>query len=192
MTYEKKKQLRREIRVHRQRYHDTIQQSEVNDHLLSLFLSLEIPLSQIIAGYIPLGTELNIIPLLESLVKKGYQICLPVVMGPSLPLIFRQWIPGTPLEGDSSGIPSPGADAPLLTPDVLLIPLLAFDDQGGRLGQGMGYYDITLATLSEQKSILAIGVAYEIQKISNVPTHPTDYSMDIIMTDQKIYLLANR
>lgn len=187
MTFEKKKHLRQEMRRHRLVYHGTIRQEEVNERLLSFFRSLNIPTDRIIAGYLALEAELNITPLLETLFEEGYRICLPVVVDPTQSLIFRQWSPGDLLINDSMGIPAPAADASVVDPDVLLIPLLAFDEQGNRLGQGMGHYDMTMTLLSAKKPVLAIGMAYEGQKISPMPTYSTDYPMDVIITDQKIH-----
>lgn len=187
MTYEKKKHLRREMRRHRLAYHGTVKQEEVNGRLLSFFRTLMIPTDRIIAGYMALEAELNITPLLETLFEEGYRVCLPVVIDPAQPLVFRQWSPGDLLINDSMGIPAPAPVAPAVDPDVLLVPLLAFDDQGNRLGQGMGHYDMTMAALSAKKPIMAIGMAYEAQKIAPMPTYPTDYPMDVIITDQKIH-----
>ena len=187
MIQEKKKHLRQEVRSYRNKYHKTVQQSDINSALISAFLSLEISKSQVIAGYISVGAELDITELLRVLREEGYQVCLPVVLDSSQLLQFRQWTPETPLIKDSADIPSPGPEASILIPDVLLIPLLAFDEQGNRLGQGMGTYDKTLAALSARKPILTIGMAYDIQKISHVPTHSTDYPMDRIITEKHIY-----
>ncbi len=192
MTSEKKKYLRQEMRRHRMAYHETIQQGEVDERLLSSFRSFGIPTDRIIAGYVALEAELNITPLLETLFEEGYRICLPVVIDPTQPLIFRQWCPGDSLIKDSMGIPAPASDALVVDPDVLLIPLLAFDEQGNRLGQGKGHYDMTMTLLSAKKTILAVGMAYEGQKISSMPTYPTDYPMDVIITDQKIHQVVKK
>lgn len=187
MIQEKKNNLRQEVRSSRKKHHKTVQQSDINAALISAFLSLEISRTQVIAGYIPVGAELDITELLRVLREEGYQICLPVVLDSSQLLQFRLWSQGTPLIKDSADIPSPGSEATILIPDVLLIPLLAFDEQGNRLGQGMGAYDKTLADLSAQKSILTIGMAYDIQKVSHVPTHPEDFPMDRIITEKQTY-----
>ena len=187
MIYEMKQNLRHEIRRHRKKHHDGVQQSDIDDTIVSSFLSLKIPMTQVIAGYLPVGTELNITGLLGKLLEVGYQLCLPVALGVSQPMQFRQWHIDSPLTNDIAGIPAPGLEATTLIPDVLLIPLLAFDEQGNRLGQGMGYYDTTLAALFAQKTILVIGMAYEVQKVPHVPTHPTDFPMDVIITEQHIY-----
>jgi 5-formyltetrahydrofolate cyclo-ligase len=187
MVHEQKKHLRQKAHEDRRIFHATVDQDILDHHLLNLFETLHIPPSVILAGYMPMGSELNILSLLEELTRRGYTVCLPVVVDHTIPLVFRAWIPEDPLMSDKVGVLSPSDTAQILIPDVLLIPLLAFDGVGNRLGHGMGHYDLTLKALAEQKPIQAIGMAYEVQKVPFLPTYPTDYPMDRVITEKRIY-----
>ena len=109
---------------------------------------------------------------------------MPVVMGERLPLTFRAWAPGEPTQPGIWNIPVPLETAPELLPDVLLVPMLAFDRQGYRLGYGGGFYDRTLIKLCALKPIIAIGVAYADQEVEEVPRGPHDQLLDYIMTEK--------
>ena len=139
---------------------------------------------QVVAGYVPVKDEIDITPLLEALHAQGRTIVLPVVAAPGAPLLFRHWHPGQRLEKGRFGIPVPPAHAPALTPDILLVPLLAFDAMGHRLGYGGGYYDRTLAQLRQTGAPLAIGCAYAAQEMAAIPTLPHDVRLDWILTEQ--------
>jgi 5-formyltetrahydrofolate cyclo-ligase len=159
----------------------TLVDPEAGRALRDIFLAAGFPLSSglIIGGYWPLGSEIDSRPLLTSLANSGIRCALPVVTGPDRPLIFRQWRPGDELVPGQEGGPIPNAAAPELSPDLLLVPLLAFDNKGYRLGQGGGYYDRTLATLR----VLAIGLAYVGQEIDEVPHEAHDVRLDWIVTE---------
>jgi 5-formyltetrahydrofolate cyclo-ligase len=138
---------------------------------------------QRIAGYWPLAEEADVCPLLEILVERGCLVALPVVVAKDRPLLFRQWRPGLPLEKGRHGTSHPFEDCPSLKPDLLLMPLLAFDRQGGRLGYGGGYYDRTLASLRAEKPVLAVGIAYSAQEMPELPFEPHDQRLDWIVTE---------
>jgi 5-formyltetrahydrofolate cyclo-ligase len=108
---------------------------------------------------------------------------LPVVVRRGLPLLFRAWHPGQPLVTGSFGVPRPDKDQPELTPRVLIVPLLAFDRAGYRLGYGGGFYDRTLAALRQRKPITAIGVGYVAQELPQVPHGPMDQRLDYVLTE---------
>lgn len=179
--------IRQDMRHRRIAYHQTIEQKIVTEKLLEAFETLQFPQDKIISGYVAKGSEINIMPLLEALYKRGYSICLPVVLPDTPTLIFRQWTPQSPLILDAANVLVPEPEAAVLEPDVLLIPLIAFDGQCRRLGQGMGYYDKTLRQLAETHPITVIGMAYDMQKINLVPTKPKDYVMDLVITDKEVY-----
>jgi 5-formyltetrahydrofolate cyclo-ligase len=136
-----------------------------------------------IAGYWPIGDEMDVRPLLERLAQIGKSLSLPCVSGPNEPLAFRKWLPGDPLAAGPFGTQQPAEDAAIAGPSVLLIPLLAFDAAGSRLGYGGGYYDRTLAALRKDGHIMAVGVAYAGQEIDCVPTESGDQSLDWIVTE---------
>lgn len=179
--------IRQDMRHRRIAYHQTINQKIVNEKLLESFGTLHISRDKIISGYVAKGSEINIMPLLEALYERGHPICLPVVLPNNPTLIFRQWTPQSPLVLDAASVLAPESEAAILEPDILLIPLIAFDGQCRRLGQGMGYYDKTLKQLAENHPIIVIGMAYDMQKIDIVPTKTKDYVMDMVITDKGLY-----
>ena len=137
-----------------------------------------------LAGYWPGRFEASPLVLMQLLAQKfQFKLCLPVVVAHEQPLIFRQWQPGDELiKGNSAMTPKP--DAPILIPDFLLVPLIAFDGGGGRLGQGGGFYDRTLAQLRDANPQLrAIGIALDVQKIDHVPRDRFDLLLDAVVTE---------
>jgi 5-formyltetrahydrofolate cyclo-ligase len=159
--------------------------SEAGERLRESFLSaLPLPPAQVVAGYWPIPEEIDVRPLMTYLHLSGHVLALPVVMARDEPLIFRQWRPSLPLNPGVYGIPVPGAEAPELTPGVLLVPLLAFDGEGRRLGYGAGYYDRTLATLRAGGDILAIGAAYAAQRMDSLPEEAADQRLDWVVTEE--------
>ena len=127
-------------------------------------------------------TELDPGPLLDALAAQGRPLALPVVRGPGRPLEFRRWVPGDPLEEGAYGTRHP-LPSPAVFPEVLLVPLLAFDQVGNRLGYGGGYYDRTLADLRTSGRVHAIGLAYEAQRRTDIPVEQTDQRLDGIATE---------
>lgn len=134
----------------------------------------------LIGGFWPIGEEINTRPLLETLHARGHVIALPVTPGRGEPLSFRAWSPGEAMARGPMGTLHP-AQGDTVTPDWLIIPLLAFDRTGARLGYGGGYYDRTLALLG---AATAIGVAYAAQEIAKVPTGPHDFRLHAIATER--------
>jgi 5-formyltetrahydrofolate cyclo-ligase len=134
----------------------------------------------VVAAYHPVRSEFDSMPLLRRLVAEGWTLALPVIVG-AAPLQFRQWTFSAPLGVGPFGIPEP-VDGPLAAPDVLLVPLLAFDAQCYRLGYGGGHYDRTLAALRRQGTITAIGLAFDAQQVAQVPVCPYDQRLDWILT----------
>ncbi|MGZ6176305.1 MAG: 5-formyltetrahydrofolate cyclo-ligase [Candidatus Binataceae bacterium] len=141
--------------------------------------------SQIIAGYWPLGDELDCRPALGGLCARGCGVALPVVAGQGLVLIFRRWLEGEPMESGPFGTSHPSPRAPVVEPDTLLLPLIAFDRRGHRLGYGAGYYDRTVGALRRQRSIRTIGLAYDEQEVDMVPAAAHDQAMDGVITDRR-------
>lgn len=149
----------------------------------------------VVSAFWPVGEELDIKPLLEALHGRGCVCTLPVVTIKHMPLTFRVWEPGMPFIVSSFGIPEPGPDRPPATPDISLVPLLAFDEEGYRLGYGGGYYDRTieqLRLLRRDPPYLTVGVAFEGQLRSDVPHESFDQPLDWILTEQKARHFAPR
>ena len=136
----------------------------------------------VVSGFLAIGDEIDPAPLLAGLRGEGWQAALPVMVGKSAPLAFRAWTPGAPLVARMWGIQEPGPEAPRLEPDVLLVPLLAFDRIGHRLGYGGGYYDRTLRDLRARRAIVAVGLAFGIQEVDAVPHLDYDERLDWVLT----------
>ncbi|NKE45983.1 5-formyltetrahydrofolate cyclo-ligase [Roseomonas frigidaquae] len=141
------------------------------------------PPGAVVAGFWPMGAEIDIRPLLLALHEKGHRIALPVTPKRGQPLHFRQWQPGDTLARGPLGTSQPGRDAAALTPDWLLVPLLAFDRAGHRLGYGGGYYDRTLSSLP---GAYALGVAYAAQEVDEVPVGVDDAPLAAIATERGV------
>ncbi|MEE2956572.1 MAG: 5-formyltetrahydrofolate cyclo-ligase [Pseudomonadota bacterium] len=143
----------------------------------------------IISGYWPILKELDVRILLEGLSSEGMQCVLPVVHKTTKTLMFRKWQPNDSLEKKSFGTFEPKANQPLLVPDVMLVPLLAVDKQGNRLGYGGGYFDRTIFSyrLKEFGSVTAVGMAFETQRIANVPFDDQDARLDWLVTEKGVY-----
>ena len=137
-----------------------------------------------VSGYWPMAEEMDVRPLMARLHAKGHAIALPVVVGKGKPLIFRRWQPGSALGEAGFGLHQPSADAPALVPEILLVPLLAFDPFGFRLGWGGGFYDRTLEALRKVHPVIAIGVAYAAQRVERVPRTERDQPLDWVVTDE--------
>jgi 5-formyltetrahydrofolate cyclo-ligase len=138
--------------------------------------------SAIVSGFTAIGEEIDPTPLMLRLRAEGYRLGLPVMQGKGRPLLFRAWNPGEPLAERLWGIREPQASAPEVDPDVVLTPLLAFDQTGCRLGYGAGYFDRTLAALRSRKPIIAIGLAYDEQEVDAVPHLDYDQRLDWVLT----------
>ncbi len=136
------------------------------------------PEGAVVAGFWPIGDEIDIRPLLFALAARGHPVVLPETPRRGLPLIFRLWQPGAALIPGRFGTSHP--DGPPLAPEVLFIPLLAFDRAGRRLGYGAGYYDRSLAALPGARRI---GCAYAAQEMDRVPAGPFDAVLDAIATE---------
>ena len=137
----------------------------------------------VVSAYYPFETEIDCLPLLNALHEKGWQIGLPVVLGKAKPLEFRLWVPGGTLESGSFGIPAPPATAETVDPDVLLVPMLAFDRYGYRLGYGGGFYDRTLALARSERTVTAIGLAFDAQGVDRCPIDDYDQPLDAVITE---------
>ncbi len=137
----------------------------------------------VVSGYRAIGSELDAATLMQRIAARGSRLCLPVVASPGAPLVFRRWSEGDRMEPGVYGIPVPASDAEELVPDLLLVPLLAFDRQGRRLGYGGGYYDRTIAKLRAEKEILAVGLAFSGQLRDDMPVGPHDAPLDWIVTE---------
>ena len=149
------------------------------DHGLSF---LKTTPGAVVSGFSAIRDEIDPAALLARLHAAGFRLGLPVMQGKGLPLLFRAWSPGDAMGKVQWGIAEPLPDKPVLEPDVLLVPLLAFDPAGYRLGYGGGFYDRTLARLRAIKPVVAVGVAYDELKVDAVPHQGYDQPLDWVLT----------
>lgn len=127
-----------------------------------------------------MGSELDPEPLAQAMIAAGRSLCLPVALERDAPMIFRRWSPGEPLEMDAAGCPAPLPLAEVVDPDLIVTPLLAFDDFGGRLGQGGGYYDRTFAV---RPDAVRIGFAFAGQRVGRLPMDAHDVRLHGVLTE---------
>jgi 5-formyltetrahydrofolate cyclo-ligase len=144
----------------------------------------------VVSGFHPYRSEINVVPLMARLASEGWTTALPVVVAKGKPLVFRRWFPGDPLIAGTWDLRVPPVDAAVVEPDLLLVPLLAFDRRGYRLGYGGGFYDRTLEQLRAKKKVWAIGVAYADQETAQVPAGPDDARLDAILTEHGLTAFA--
>ncbi len=139
-----------------------------------------------VSGYWPLRDELDIRRLLTGLYDEGVTCALPVVAGKERPLVFRRWRPGDALASASFGLAEPSADKPEVDPRVMLVPLLAVDSIGNRLGYGAGYYDRTLAERRARGPVIAVGIGFEAQRVAALPVDGYDQRLDWLVTERSV------
>lgn len=186
---EEKKALRRRMRALRL----VVDQKEGPDAGRGLTVNglprrgdLGIGAGTVVGGYWPIVTEIDVRPLLARLELEGAACALPVIAETGGPLVFRRWRLEDPLEEGPRATYHPLPSAPEVTPEVLFVPLLAFDAGGYRLGQGGGYYDRTLAALRARGPVTAVGVGYAIQQVDHVPHGPHDARLDWLLTENAL------
>jgi 5-formyltetrahydrofolate cyclo-ligase len=149
-------------------------------------LPVALPTDAIVSGFFPMKSEIDPRPLMRRLAGAGARLALPVVAGRGQPLIMRAWSFGDPLVAGVWGIRIPPDDAPAVHPDILIVPLLAFDRRGHRLGYGAGYYDMTLTALRARQPVTAIGIGFAAQEVAEVPTTPRDGRLDLMLTEREV------
>jgi 5-formyltetrahydrofolate cyclo-ligase len=137
-----------------------------------------------VGAYWPIRSEVDPRPLMEALIARGQDVALSQVIHPHLS--FRLWQPGDVLVKGGFGVREPGPDAPEVFPVALLVPLVAFDRRGGRIGYGKGHFDRAIAALEVKHPILTIGLAYAVQEIEQVPVEPHDRLLDVIVTEAEL------
>lgn len=136
----------------------------------------------IVSGFAAINDEINPAPLMTWLQAEGFRLALPVMQGRGKPLLMRAWTPGDAMNPAAWGIAEPMDDKPAVDPDILLVPLLAFDARGYRLGYGGGFYDRTLQRLRKLKPIVAVGLAYDELRVDAVPAESYDERLDWVLT----------
>ena len=144
-----------------------------------------------VSAFSSIGDEIATGPLLAALAAAGFVVGLPITGKLGTPLSFRRWTPQTMIARGRMDIPEPPPEAEEIEPDLLFVPLAAFDRRGHRIGYGAGFYDRTLAALRAKRQILAIGVAYAAQEVLFVPNDEHDEPLDMIVTEKDTILTAD-
>ena len=150
-------------------------------------LPVEITQGMIVSGYSPIRSEIDPVPLMRALAAQGARLALPTVMARGKSLAFRAWSPDDRLMLGPLGIPEPSPAAAEVIPEIMLVPLAAFDRAGHRIGYGAGHYDFTLAHLRKTKAIAAVGLAFAAQEIELVPALQHDVALDYVLTETKVF-----
>ena len=158
--------------------------TQINFNQLIKILKKEKITKKIIGGYYPVNFEIDDLTLLRKFEKYRFDISLPVIEK-NFQMDFYKWSFSDPLKVNRYGIPEPVIKN-IVNPDILLIPLVAFDKNLNRLGYGGGYYDRLIQKLSNKKKILKIGLAFSVQKINKVPINTYDQKLDYIVTNKYI------
>ncbi len=139
-----------------------------------------------VSAYYAIRNEPSTLPLLDTLSREGFETALPVTGARHTPLVFRQWRPGEPMSEGKMSIHEPLPEAPEVLPELLFVPLAAFDRAGNRIGYGAGFYDRTLAKLRALKPICAVGIAYACQALPAVPHEAHDERLDYVLTEKEL------
>ena len=162
---------------------------DVADRLRALARERGLPFkiykNTVFSAYEPMRSEFDPRPLLEKIAAVGGKVVLPAIVDGRI--VFRLHELGSKLVAGSFGTSEPPPDARELKPDVLLVPLLAFDAQGGRLGYGKGYYDAAITGMRKERRVGAIGLAFEAQRVDKVPVTERDQRLDLILTEEREY-----
>ena len=158
-----------------------------SEKLAARALPFEIAPGTVISGYSPIRSELDPVPLMRKLAAQGARLALPAILGRGKSLVFRAWTSGDRLTMGPLGILEPSPAMAELVPDIMLVPLAAFDRLGHRIGYGAGHYDFTLAHLRKLKPITAIGLGFAAQEIKAVPALAHDVALDYVLTEKKAF-----
>lgn len=140
----------------------------------------------VVSGFMPIRSEINPLPLMRRYAEAGAQLALPAIAARGKPLHLRAWSRGDELIPGQWGIREPGASAPEIDPDIMLVPLAAFDRRGHRIGYGAGHYDRTIAGVRARKPVVTVGIAFAVQEVSEVPILPHDERLDLVLTEQEL------
>jgi 5-formyltetrahydrofolate cyclo-ligase len=181
-----KSQLRNEARALR----TTLTRADFAERIAAFAKDIPRAPAAVVAGYHPVRDEADPRGLMSALAAHGHALALPVIATAHAALIFRSWREGDALAPNAYGIAEPLPSAPEIVPDVVLVPLLAFDADGHRLGYGGGYYDRTLDAIRRSKPVLAIGVAYAGQEVAHLPRETHDHALDGIVTENGLRRFA--
>ncbi|QRM28883.1 5-formyltetrahydrofolate cyclo-ligase [Microvirga sp. VF16] len=181
---ELKERQRREMIARRDALADDFRE-QASDRIIGRALDLpELNGITPVGAYWPIRSEVDPRLLMEELVARGQDVALSQILHPHLS--WRLWQPGDVLVKGGFGVREPGPDAPQIFPKALIVPLVAFDRRGGRIGYGKGHFDRAIAALETQHPVLTVGLAYAVQEIDEVPVEPHDRLLDVIITEAEL------
>lgn len=184
---EAKRAARREAQAARKAAHAANGAQAAIEVSLKVMAALDPPKKSTVSAFLPIGSELDTAPIMQALWARGCRVALPCVEGKDRPLTFRLYRQGDMLVEEPFGTRAPAPEAEAVEPDILLVPMLAFDRAGYRLGYGGGFYDRTLEGLRGRRRVIAAGVAYAAQEVAAVPREATDQPLDWIVTERKAF-----
>ena len=152
--------------------------------------AIDVQPGTIVSGFLPIRSEVDIRPLMARLRERGARLCVPVILDRST-IVFRELVAGAALVPSGFGTSGPGPDAAVLDPEVMLVPLSAFDGAGHRIGYGAGHYDRAIDRL-HQKGLnpRLIGIAFDCQEVPSVPAEPHDVRLDAILTESGLNFVS--
>ncbi len=185
---EQNRALRKEMAAKRDAL-SPIFRKQMSEKVAQADLPFGVPEGAVVSGWFAMGTELNPYPLMQRIAEEdGSSLALPAIADGEL--VFRAWVPGMELKRVGFGLSEPGPEAKEVDPDILLVPLLAFDLKGYRIGYGKAFFDRGLARLRAKKKIIAVGLAFDEQCVETVPTEPHDERLDYVITEEGVRFSA--
>lgn len=156
-----------------------------SEEIADRIAGLGMPAGAVVSAFLPIRSEVDLRPAVARLFTAGHRIGLPIMVKPTL--IFREWLPDAPLVPLGFGTVGPGPEAAVVEPDVMLVPLSAFDRRGGRIGYGRAFYDLTIAAMrAAGRAPRLIGVAFSVQEVGAVPMEPHDVALDMVVTERDV------
>jgi 5-formyltetrahydrofolate cyclo-ligase len=185
-----KQTLRKKAAAHRADIARTV--PDFANRIASFANELNITPHAIVAGTCPMGDEADPRALMATLAARGHALALPRVEAKHAPLVFHRWREGEALITHKFGMSEPHVDREIVIPDIVLVPLLAFDAEGYRLGYGGGFYDRTLDRLRAKHKVRAIGVAYAGQEVDRLPRDAHDHALDAVLTETGLRAFTTR
>lgn len=185
---DQKHQLRQDLRTKRKALTPSSHARASQLAVLRLLGQLDLVAETTIAVFWPIGSEIDTRPLIRALDALGVRILLPRTQARATPLTFHAWTPQLKLEVSAFGVQEPPASSSELDPTTMIIPLLGFDRAGYRLGYGAGHYDCTLAAMAASGlKPMTIGLAFDLQRVDELPREPHDFQLDLIITEAATY-----
>ena len=185
---EQKRALRKEMIAKRDAL-SPIFRTQMAEKIAKTDVPFDVAEGAVVSGWFAIGNELNPYPLMKRLAKEyGATLALPAIADGKL--IFRAWVPGMQLQRVGFGLSEPGPEAKEVEPDILFVPMLAFDLRGYRIGYGKAYYDGGITRLRAAKKITAAGLAFDAQCVEHVPVEPHDQKLDYVITETGVRFSA--